>query len=871
MPEGKEILVNISRSVHWESLCTINIVETLGINRFREPVTFGIPFPQGKVFDVSQLGILNDKKKPLPTQVQALARWSDGSLKWGLLDFFVDVKAGNQVPYVLGISASADPLTHLNEILIHENSNEYIIDTGVTKFTLSKGELKPFAQVEIDGQDALGGLGSRIILTDKDGHEFFPEVEDIKVGCTGPIRCTFLIQGTFANHLDRTLEFFAQLSFFSESGFVEFKLTVHNSNAAKHPGGLWDLGDNGSFRFKDFSVHVPFLVENTSWSTHPKGSWESQHGSGLEIYQDSSGGVNWNSSNHCNQFGDVVPTFCGYRLTNNHQEASYGKRALPTVSLQAGQVLLDSAIEKFWQNFPKSIEVQQNELILRLFPSQCQDLFELQGGEQKTHSVYFKFSTPDQKEEPLAWVHERLVPCLPAEWYAHSGVVKYLAPRTSKDQQEYMHLIDSAIEGQNTFFDRREVIDEYGWRNFGDLYADHEAVGHDGETSKVSHYNNQYDPLFGFLLEYMRTGNSAWFSLAVDLARHIIDIDIYHTQEDRPRYNGGYFWHTDHYVDAGTCTHRTYSKANITPENQGNYGGGPSNEHNYTSGLLYYYYMTGDVLSGNVVQGLADWVVAMDKGFGGIIGCLDRRPSGWATTTVSAEYHGPGRGAGNSINALLDSFHLTEDFSYLRKAEEMIRRCIHPHDDIQERHLEDVEYRWSYLIFLQVVGKYLDKKIDIQELDYMYAYARASLLAYAEWMLAHEVPYKQVLARVQIPTETWSAQDMRKSNVFKFASMYADTSLKVRFLEEAEKYYCSSIFDLLSFETSHLTRPIILMLVNGYMHSYFRINKSESAPALSEHYDFGMPIRFKGQLHEAHTMRKVVGKVIGKWQRVFAR
>ncbi len=24
-------------------------------------------------------------------------------------------------------------------------------------------------------------------------------------------------------------------------------------------------------------------------------------------------------------------------------------------------------------------------------------------------------------------------------------------------------------------------FDEYGWRHFGDLYADHEAVGHSGE------------------------------------------------------------------------------------------------------------------------------------------------------------------------------------------------------------------------------------------------------------------------------------------------------------------------------------------------------------------------------------------------------
>ena len=35
------------------------------------------------------------------------------------------------------------------------------------------------------------------------------------------------------------------------------------------------------------------------------------------------------------------------------------------------------------------------------------------------------------------------------------------------------------------------------------------------------------------------------------LARHVVDIDIYHTTNDKSAYNHGLFWHTEHYVDAG--------------------------------------------------------------------------------------------------------------------------------------------------------------------------------------------------------------------------------------------------------------------------------------------------------------------------------
>ncbi len=47
---------------------------------------------------------------------------------------------------------------------------------------------------------------------------------------------------------------------------------------------------------------------------------------------------------------------------------------------------------------------------------------------------------------------------------------------------------------------------------------------------------------------------------ANDLARHVSDIDIYHTSEDQAKYNNGLFWHTYHYVDAGKSTHRSYPK-----------------------------------------------------------------------------------------------------------------------------------------------------------------------------------------------------------------------------------------------------------------------------------------------------------------------
>jgi len=448
------------------------------------------------------------------------------------------------------------------------------------------------------------------------------------------------------------------------------------------------------------------------------------------------------------------------------------------------------------------------------------------------------------------------VPRTQPEWYAESRAVSYLTPQVDDDNRDCLALINSAITGQFSFFDRREISDEYGWRHFGDLYADHEAVGHQGTVPLISHYNNQYDAIYGLLIQYLRSGDVRWFHLMRDLARHVIDIDLYHTEEDRPDYNGGLFWHTDHYTDAATATHRSYSRTHRDRGGGRRYGGGPSNEHNYTTGLLYYYYLTCDAAAREAVRRLADWVITMDQGWRPLVSWFDRRPTGRASATASRHYHGPGRGAGNSINALIDAYLLTYEERYLTAAEGLIRRCIHPADDIQARHLANLEQRWSYTVFLQVLGTYLDVKIELNALDFMYSYGRESLLHYASWMLEHEVPYATVLERVEIPTETWPAQDIRKTNVFDFAAKHADEPLHTAFRQKAEFYFQACIRDVRSFDTCTLTRPLVLLLSNAFRHTYCQLHPDESAPRPDRAYDYGTPELFTPQLAELYQVQE---------------
>src|SRR5262249_6816004 len=207
------------------------------------------------------------------------------------------------------------------------------------------------------------------------------------------------------------------------------------------------------------------------------------------------------------------------------------------------------------------------------------------------------------------------------------------------------------------------------------------------------------------------------------------------------------------------------------------YGGGPGCEHNFTTGLATYYFLTGDPVARAAALSLADWVVAMDDGARTVLGLLDDGPTGVASFTLDPGHPAPGRGAGLSINALLDGWLLTGRRPYLEKVEELIRRCVHPADDVASRNLLNVELRWSYTVFLVALDRYLAVKAEAGELDDRYAFARAGLLHYAAWMLEHEVPYFDHPERLEYPTETWAAQDFRKANVLRLAAAHADEPL----------------------------------------------------------------------------------------------
>lgn len=809
-----------------------------------EPVSAGIPLRRGVLHDPAALVMQTARGEPLPCHATALARWPDGSVRWALIDILHRANGEREVQVGVAVAELIAPVGASIDVGVQDAS--YLVDTGALRFALPRDVFAPFSQLRSTRDAASLTASAELRVEAGDGRPLQPCLERLDIETAGPLRLTFAGGGVLRGAPGSPdCRFAVRLSSFAGSALLRLDFTVHNPRAARHRHGLWDLGDPGSILLRSLSIGVrPSAPGALSWRALPSGPLQRADSAHVEIFQASSGGEQWASRNHRDRTGGVPLPFRGCRIRDGARVTAVD-RASPTLLWHASDGCLGVARTGFWQEFPSALEGTADELRVGLFPAQADAPFELQGGERKTFTVFFCIGA--EADADLAWVHDRSVVTLPPEYVAASGAVAHLVPACDDPHADYRRLVAEALDGPHSFFAKREAIDEYGWRNFGDTWADHEQQYYSGERPLISHYNNQYDLVHGFLLHFAASGDRRWFDLAAALARHVVDIDLYHTAADKPAYNGGQFWHTAHYDDAGRATHRSYSADSPRAVDRRRYGGGPSCENVYTTGLRYFHYLTGDPAARAAVLQLADWIVRMDDGSESLLDYVAPGPTGLASYTRTFDYCGPGRGPGNAINTLLDAHCLDAAAGYLAKAEELIARCVHPRDDPARHRLDDAENRWSYTMFFQALGKYLDLKCELGQPDRAFAYARASLARYADWMLAHETPFAARFDRLEYPTESWPAQDVRKSCVFDYAAQYGPVEQRAAMSAAAERFFAESVRGVLSFDTRACARPLAVMLANGMQRARFRLHPPAAPSSAGESADFGRPSEFQPQ------------------------
>ena len=803
-------------------LCQLTLCEEQGLKRRGEPVFAGVPLPKGALVDGQKIRLVSTRSgEAVNMQARILGRWQDQSIRWLKIDLQAHLGAYEQERLRLETTDSSGfvpkspqspaPLENPRPALVKEGLHLELLPGQLDwRIRYRNGQWVPHHLHYVDDQGQPRAVN---------------QIEDWTILEDGPLVSTFQSSGVVLGKENRELvRLVIRLSVHWQQALVRCDVVVHNPRRAAHPGGLWDLGDPGSVHFKALELKVSHS-DTAAWSLRAEPDDEAFSAGpqdSLRIYQDSSGGPNWDSRNHQDANGIKIPTFQGYRLTRNGQVVRQSIRATPTLSASGTATGLHVTVPQFWQNFPSALGCEGGRLDIGFFPGDCRKPYELQGGERKTLTAWLHYG---DHPEILATRHAPTLLRLSAKAYEAANSFPWFS--STRPDGALEHLIDLGLAADDGFFQKREKIDEYGWRNFGDLYADHETIYQKpDEPPFLSHYNNQYDAIFGFARQFALTGDRRWYELMDDLARHVADIDIYHTSEDRAEYNGGLFWHTDHYLDAHTATHRTYSKHNSTSSVPGQTGGGPAAEHCYTTGLLYHHWLTGSTDSRNAVLELAHWIRNNHEGTGGLFEQLLKvkkqdlpRLKKLARHNLAGVHRYPfTRGTGNYINTLLDASLLEPDQNWLAQAERVIKATINPYDDIDRRDLHISETGWSYLVLLASLVRYLGIKLERDEIDESYRYTLQSLRHYWRWMVKHEKPFLEKVPGLEFPNHTWVAQDIRKAMLMFQASVF-DPEHREAYQQKAHEWLDYVTSTLLAGDEKQLTRIQVLLLQNYGPHT----------------------------------------------------
>lgn len=780
MREGADVLIGRGKAIH----------------EMRQWLRFGLPVAKGTCDNPRGLSLILESGEEVDAQFEPVTRWHDGSIQW------VQVDAIGKLSGPLYLNAERGSRESKEEKDACSSAEEHF---GQGQFSVSFGRgLTAELRLEVEGRYRDFTVKQRL-----EEHKHLSSEYEWLLSVDGL----------------SDLEVSFRVTDVPGADHIEFKPQVHNLRASIHPNGCWDLGDPNSVYIDDFSLKIVNRRNpDTKLELRDESSNPSSGGSYSEgiLVQYGSGGKNWNSPVHVDKHGRSTVEKRGFTLFGRLSEPlAEGLRAQPVVSFNDYGDLRYLVPHQFWENFPSSLEVAQGEVVWHLFTLGV----ELQPGEAKTWRCDVGCTA-----SPANFIYD------PAYIDATGVMVGCKLSVTN----ELTDLLNENLSGDGSFYQKRETSDEYGWRNFGELYADHEVSNVENEGIFVSHYNNQYDPVWGFSVQFLSTGDERWNELASDLARHVIDIDIYKTEFDKAEYNNGLFWHTDHYLPALTATHRTYSRNHEYAYEGHQGGGGPGGQHCYSSGLALRYFLTGNNAFKQAVIGLSDWIRCFYNGSPTVLGRLHRLltvdlNSGKLTNVgyIDDGYKYPlDRGTGNYLNALIDAFLVGGDARLLDEMHSVIIQTLSFDDDVAARDLGNVEERWFYIVFLQSLARYLLLKEQLDQADQEYAYARHTFIHYIDWVFENEKIYLSNPEALEFPTDTWVAQDIRKANVLYYGAYFNPVKRK-QLISRAHEFWDYCVQTLGKSPERHTTRIQAIVAQNIGVREWCLDRPSSPYPLLS--------------------------------------
>jgi hypothetical protein len=207
---------------------TLTVAEPAGVDQMSVPVTGGIPLPWG-VYKKDQHFWVLDGDKAVANQVRPLVVDEEGYLRWVLLDFQTDLKAGEKKTFTFTFARwpSLPP-----PALARDTGDGVEVDTGAIKFTVAKD--KPFSLfTTLSAGGKLVLKGGEVIYTDITKDEVRHVADkptSIVIEYNGPMRTTVCVRAGFLNDEQTKLTAIARITAWKGRSDVHVKYSLANSN-----------------------------------------------------------------------------------------------------------------------------------------------------------------------------------------------------------------------------------------------------------------------------------------------------------------------------------------------------------------------------------------------------------------------------------------------------------------------------------------------------------------------------------------------------------------------------------------------------------------------------------------------------------------
>lgn len=526
---------------------TIHLWEPSNHARRRWPITVSVPFAQSLVNEERQVILRDPRMGQLHVQRRVLAAWPDGSIKWLLLDFPIDLSPREHVDVLVEIARDPVGLDAQDGLRVEWAGDELHIDTGPLQcqFASDRGGLVRWLRAHgVTYMDRAGTVrisqpGGRIL-------DMLDAPATVNVEESGPQRTVVSLRG---KHRDvggtSALDYIARLIVYAHQPILRFFYTLVNRE------------DEDPVPIKSVQMMLPIAFNQAAtWAfvgtdrtryTMPEG-WVSMTTDGLDTRVDDGN----RRSRNLNTIRAEVPM---------EPFLVVGDRERMVTMLPR------------WCHFlyPKAAHYYGKALRYDIWPETA-ETWDFRRGMAKTHEIVLGFHPPAQDYEGamsvVAPILRPVVATLPPEYVEATGCLPvFFGARPSA----YPLL-------ETTYAQTFEGLSKaYGMLHFGDMPgAAYWAQGR-GRTSEgeaIIWVNNEYDMPYMAMLQFLRTRDrNVWLRTAEPHVWHMMDVDTVHHAPDHPTFVGGQVYHLANHIGPP------------------GYGVDPS--HEWVEGLILYHLLTG--------------------------------------------------------------------------------------------------------------------------------------------------------------------------------------------------------------------------------------------------------------------------------------